>query len=48
MTYVKCKYDCDVITNKCLGSKDLKSNQSYLFFYELLYKTLVFFIGMLI
>ena len=31
---MKCEYDHDVIINKCLGLKDLKSNKKYIFLYD--------------
>ena len=42
MLYAKCKYDCDVIINKCFRVYDLKSNGRYI--YELHYDAIVFFI----
>ena len=42
----KCEYNHDVIINKCLGLKDLKEQQKYVFFYGLWYETLVLFLSM--
>ena len=44
MLCAKHRYDCNLIMNKSFRFYDLKSNIRYIFFYELEYKTLVFFI----